>query len=382
MFLGLDENKEMFDGWWKKDALLLFAEAGFDSTTAHYIMLERVIDRVRYMLSEPGNAISFFARKNAAQWNNSDFEAFFVNNVPASIKNANMFRWLLSEQGAATISPIFNRMHFIILFGVVLFLFTKDRKSYVSLFYSVTVIGGFIFHTVWEGKSQYTLPYFMLLIPLSTVGYVRFIRAVECFPALQSKQRIKYASIAALILAFAGVIHLTSDSTILGKVFCLDENTSDYEAYVKALDAPKLNDGEYAIHSYVDSNVLALTESWNYVQLPVTLSFDDNKENAVDIRVFNSKYGDGFYVWISCDDGDRVLAADSDEYQNALISAYKIDYSQPLKWQLISADADDTYYLVCNDYALTYNQTASVPELKTLYYGDNQKWVIVPSDSD
>ncbi len=383
VFLGLEENKDMFDGWWKRDALLLFAEAGYDSTTAHYIMLERVIDRVRYMLSEPGDAVLFFARKNAAQWNNSDFEAFFVNNVPTSIKNANVFRWLFSAQGAATISPIFNRMHFVILFGVVLSLFTQYRKSYVSLFYSVTVIGGFIFHTIWEGKSQYTLPYFMLLIPISAVGYVRFIRAVESFPAMERKQKIKLASYAALILAFAGIIRLTSDSILFGGIFCHSGNTVHYESYLETLDEPKLENSEYKIQSYVDSSVITLNENSNYAQLPVTLSLDQsNATNATNITVFNSKYGDGFYVWINCDDGDRVLATDGDAYQNALVSAYKFDYSKPLKWQLTKADDADTYYLVSSDYALTYNQITSQLELTAFNYDDTQKWVIVPAESD
>lgn len=383
VFLGLEENNELFDGWWKRDALLLFAEAGYDSTTAHYIMLERVIDRVRHMLSEPGDAVLFFARKNAAQWNNSDFEAFFVNNIPTSIQNANLFRWLFSAQGAAAISPIFNRMHFVILFGVVLFLFTRDRKSYVSLFYSVTVIGGFIFHTIWEGKSQYTLPYFILLIPMSAVGYVRFIRVIERFPVLQSKQKIKCVSIAALILAFAGIICLTSDSIFFGGIFCLRGNTAHYESYVETLDEPKLENNEYTILSFVDSNVITLNENSNYAQLPVTLSLDKpNTVNAVNISVFNSKYGDGFYIWINCDDGDRVLATDGDAYQNALISAYKFDYSKPLKWELIKADDADTYYLVSTDYALTYNQSASQLELTAFNYDEAQKWVIVPAESD
>ena len=35
----------------------------------------------------------------------------------------------------------------------------------------LTFIGGFIFHLFWEGKCQYTLPYFMLLLPLSIIGF-------------------------------------------------------------------------------------------------------------------------------------------------------------------------------------------------------------------
>lgn len=53
-------------------------------------------------------------------------------------------------------------------------------------------IGGFIFHLFWEAKGQYTITYFVLLIPLlckGTYGYDRrdsrwyfeFRKASRCF---------------------------------------------------------------------------------------------------------------------------------------------------------------------------------------------------------
>ena len=38
-------------------------------------------------------------------------------------------------------------------------------------------IGGLLFHTVWEGKSQYTYPYVFVLIPLAAYGVVWLARA-------------------------------------------------------------------------------------------------------------------------------------------------------------------------------------------------------------
>ena len=31
-------------------------------------------------------------------------------------------------------------------------------------------IGGALFHTIWEMKSRYTLPYVIMLIPISAIG--------------------------------------------------------------------------------------------------------------------------------------------------------------------------------------------------------------------
>ena len=35
----------------------------------------------------------------------------------------------------------------------------------------IVFIGGFLFHTIWEAKCQYTITYFILLIPYSVKGY-------------------------------------------------------------------------------------------------------------------------------------------------------------------------------------------------------------------
>lgn len=388
--MGLEENEKLFDGWWKDDFIQLFAGTAYDSTATHYISLERAQERVRYMLAEPGYAVRFFARKNAAQWNNPDFEVFFVNNVPTSIKNAAFFRWLLSAQGAAALTPIFNRMHFIVLFGTVLFLFTRDSRNEVSLFYCITVIGGFVFHTVWEGKSQYTLPYFMLLLPLSAVGYARTVHALANVSTLQAKKRVFYAACFAALLAFAGVIRLSSASGV-GSIFCLDENTAEYERYAASLQEVRLEKGEYSFSSCVDSSGLSLDKSGDYFQVPITLSIKaPGSANIADIKIVNSEYGDGLYLWIDSDDGGRVLGVepaqndvDEDELpQSMLISAYKISDARALKWELVKADTDNAYYVVSGGRALTFDRDNAVPVLEGLSYSDEQKWVILSSETN
>ena len=58
-----------------------------------------------------------------------------------------------------------------------LFLLTRTGTSDASeLLYITALIGGFLFHTFWEAKCQYTLPYFILLIPLAVIGTARFLQ--------------------------------------------------------------------------------------------------------------------------------------------------------------------------------------------------------------
>lgn len=43
-----------------------------------------------------------------------------------------------------------------------------------SLALALIFIGGFVFHIFWEGKGQYTIPYFVLLFPYAVMGLDAF----------------------------------------------------------------------------------------------------------------------------------------------------------------------------------------------------------------
>lgn len=60
--------------------------------------------------------------------------------------------------------------------GVLLYLIfgRKDKRFFESLLLQITVLGGFVFHCVWEAKGQYTISYFVLLLPLAVLGFRSF----------------------------------------------------------------------------------------------------------------------------------------------------------------------------------------------------------------
>ena len=43
----------------------------------------------------------------------------------------------------------------------------------------LTLIGGFLFHLVWEGKSQYIYPYFFSLMPFAALSLARIVTAIQ-----------------------------------------------------------------------------------------------------------------------------------------------------------------------------------------------------------
>ena len=56
-----------------------------------------------------------------------------------------------------------------VLLAIFIQLFDNQRW-FITLIPIIYLSGGFIFHLIWETKSQYVYPYVYLIIPLAAVG--------------------------------------------------------------------------------------------------------------------------------------------------------------------------------------------------------------------
>lgn len=82
--------------------------------------------------------------------------------------------------GSWHMSRLLNYLHIWILFGAALLIFSgKEELSPEMLLLMTVFVGGFVFHAFWEAKGQYTLPYFVLLIPLAVQGYWSVLTAAK-----------------------------------------------------------------------------------------------------------------------------------------------------------------------------------------------------------
>lgn len=229
--MGLDENKYRYDGWWDYSIDELYVDADYDTVATEYIALERVQSRLKAFLADPAYAIRFFSGKNASQWNTPLFDAYYVNSGTSTVPDSLLVRWLFSVSTMDTVLRILNPLQFAILAGAVFYLLLKKDKSNISLFYCVVFVGGFIFHTVWEAKGQYTLPYFVLLLPLAIDGYSEAIHTIINFSCLSRTWRAKVLSYLTVFILF-GVVICWGNSTLLNDIFVRNEDTLSYISYL------------------------------------------------------------------------------------------------------------------------------------------------------
>lgn len=229
--MGLNENDSSYDGWWTPDSRVLYKNSGFDRTATKSITLEHVQNRAKVFIDNPGYAIKFFSGKNASQWNNPEFNAYFINNVSSAVDEPKYLQHLFSVHTMDIVLRILNPLQFAILAGAVFYLLLKKDKSDISLFYCVVFVGGFIFHTVWEAKGQYTLPYFVLLFPLAIEGYCEVMHIIIGFSNLSRARRIKVLSYLTAFILFGAVV-CWGNSALLNDIFVRNEDTLSYISYL------------------------------------------------------------------------------------------------------------------------------------------------------
>lgn len=132
-------------------------------------------------ITHPSEFIDFLYRKTVSQWCNPDFQGTWVTRHSSFYIQSEL--WY----------QIFNVFESTVLLGTLAYIYFTGRHMKLHRLLLPTIfIGGFIFHLFWEAKSQYTITYFVLLIPYCAKGLMdmtnemidsfRNIRVVKSIP--------------------------------------------------------------------------------------------------------------------------------------------------------------------------------------------------------
>lgn len=97
----------------------------------------------------------------------------------------------------------------------------------------MVIIGGFIFHTFWEAKSQYILPYFVLMLPLFVAGSVELVRLCRKSNNIFREKRLMLPLFITVLLFFAVGLGVSQSLT------CIIDRSEDTERYEEYLITPQ-----------------------------------------------------------------------------------------------------------------------------------------------
>lgn len=164
----------MAPGWYNGYNKKVYVKNQYNNEIASEKSKESIKKSLEEFKEKPQNAVKFYSEKVVSQWNNPTFQSIWIHlGRKTEIKTNRIVKSIIKEKkiGRALVFYM-NITQTLILFGAIMYVILEFKKLKIQeLIYAIIFIGGFIFHLIWEAKCQYTITYFVLLIPYSVLGY-------------------------------------------------------------------------------------------------------------------------------------------------------------------------------------------------------------------
>lgn len=172
-------------GWYNGFNIDTYDAAGMDSGLADEISRQAISERLEYFREHPGYALHFYLGKHLSQWTDGTYAS-----RQATLATYGGRSRFFHEVYEGSLSRAYiewgNAWQNVLYLGCLLFCIVSWRNCkksgvcsnlyiYVGL---IAVLGGFLFHIIWEANSRYIFSYSLLLMPYCAAGIHTGIRKV------------------------------------------------------------------------------------------------------------------------------------------------------------------------------------------------------------
>lgn len=185
--MGMQESARG-EGWYNGFNFNTYESSGFDTALANRISLESIRERLGYFQENPSQLLRFYKNKFRTQWCDGTYACLqaTVNNFGG---RSTFFHKLYNGDYDFLLLPFCNLLQNILYLGSLLFIIiqlkNKDTESTFHGFYlylpMIGVLGGFLFHMIWEANSRYIFPYALMLYPYAAHGISEFPWSLKSF---------------------------------------------------------------------------------------------------------------------------------------------------------------------------------------------------------
>ena len=187
-------------GWYSQVSMEI-AQTDVENAKNYYPPILK--ERIRELATHPYDAIKFYKNKIASMWTDSAFQCIFYN-LPvyldgqpqelydAAIQESEFYTNYFVNKGTVQIKIYMRAIVFLVFILAMLFLIKnrKDISNEVVLLITI-FLGGFFFHILWEAKSRYIIPYFVILIPIASIRLNKNILKLPVIEKLKISKKQK-----------------------------------------------------------------------------------------------------------------------------------------------------------------------------------------------
>jgi hypothetical protein len=169
--MGTRDDIEDEPGWYDFYNLAIFGKHDYDADAAAEDAWDEIGNFIYKCKESPKYALNFFTLKTNTQWNAPMYQCLAMNN--AFYEEPEGLAWEIYFNGKDVYLENFMNIYQLLIYGGVVLALIFMRKKWVKIENYVLLIGvygGFLFSLIWEAKTRYILPYFIMMIPYAAIG--------------------------------------------------------------------------------------------------------------------------------------------------------------------------------------------------------------------
>lgn len=307
--MGVQENDQNYPGGYNGFNVDSYEQFGGNKEAQSEYAAQVYKESIAEMLEEPAYLLNFFTRKQFHQWADPAYKAYMCTQTNPEHDTAQWFYEMIRPEHAYPVLIALSFFQVIVWTGVVLSLWFVKKQKHLeeALIMPLIFIGGFIFHTFWEAKSQYVFSYFVILFPISLLGLRLFKESFEARDKTPLKEKIKKLNNTKLSWSFSFTLAAAATVLVFGEVLGLATMRTQ-------LPQDRALYKEYVSKTYI--------ESWNPLSDGAYILA--NGDTKIECELINK----GDKTLIKEKNGNRYLTVDNgtaswQEKNDSLTQAYK-----------------------------------------------------------
>ena len=180
MAMGFDEG-HAGPGWYREDyTVTAFERCNHDAAATAENARQVLKERIAEFRADPSMAIRFFADKLRSQWNEPSYGSLWINQVFPSYSGKGILYNYLCGSGARRTLAVMDFYQLLVFLALLVGIIRLwQKKDLLRCLLPLILLGGISYHLLFEAKSQYAMPYFLLILPIAAYGLFTFFRRIE-----------------------------------------------------------------------------------------------------------------------------------------------------------------------------------------------------------
>ncbi len=161
-------NYKIGPGWYNGSNWVWYEQAGFDNEKAIERAEESIQSYFEMYRDAPVETIKFFVRKTASMWCEPMFQSVWSGPMESTgqVVKTSFLQSLYKGETVENYICLYMKAYLTVIWLFALFYIPFRKQKDLAMGYAyIFFVGGFLFHLLWEGKSQYIYPYVYVLLP-------------------------------------------------------------------------------------------------------------------------------------------------------------------------------------------------------------------------